>query len=81
LKQTSGRKGRWERELGVWEGQVGGRGTHDFNIILSEIPAFVNSSMLAFAYRGTTKVMVKYETSGTLIAGESLMNGVCDAHI
>jgi enoyl-[acyl-carrier-protein] reductase (NADH) len=63
------------------EGNGGGRGTHDFNIVLSEIPAFVDSSMLAFSYRGSTKVMVKYETSGMLIAGSSLMNGVRDAHI
>jgi len=51
--------------------------------VLSEIPTFVDGTVLALAHGGTTEVVVQYDTSMVAIAttGPVLVYAVGDAHI
>jgi hypothetical protein len=59
--------------------------THDFEVTLREIPAFVHGAMLALAHGGPAKVMVQYEAASCAEAicatCATLLDGVRDAHV
>jgi hypothetical protein len=59
--------------------------THDFDAVLSEIPTFVNCTVLSLTHRGTTEVMVQYGSSVVMIAiadgCPALVYCMCDAHV
>ena len=58
------------------------RETHDFDIVASEIVAFVNCAVLTLAHRGTAQIVVQNETSTALVvAGPALLDGVGNAHV
>jgi hypothetical protein len=57
------------------------RKTDDFDAALSEIPTFVDCTVLALADRGTAEVVVQNDTSGVMVCGPALVHGVCDAHV
>jgi hypothetical protein len=77
-------EGVWRDEMKKEEERREGK-THDFNAVLSEIPTFVDGTVLALAHGGTAKVVVQYDTSGEMIAiataGPGLVYAVGDAHI
>lgn len=59
--------------------------THDFDAVLSEIPTLVDCAVLTFTHRGTTEVMVQYDTSAVMIAIATglpaLLYCMCDAYV
>jgi hypothetical protein len=59
--------------------------THDFSIVLSEIPTMIDGAVLALAHGGAAKVMVQYDTPAEMIAiaavGPALAYRMGDAHI
>jgi hypothetical protein len=67
------------------DGDEGSGCTHDFEVILREVPALVHCAMLALAHGGPAKVMVQDEAASCAEAicatGAALLDGVRDAHV